>query len=311
MTNPLPPVPPSHSQLSSDAAALRSSGNDAFNKGDHLLASRCYTLALDQLLPGSAIDSLTQQSSVALDLSPPPPHARHLLSQLLSNRSLAFLKLSDHAAAGSDAQLCTWARPGWPKGHLRLLAALDAKGASVDERRTAARNALLACPGDKELEAKEMGYALLESETCGVAGAGGGAEEGIRQAMSIAADGKDARQGMACGDVGSAYAAGAFGLSKDEARAEEFLRRGLALGDGASARVLGQLMLGRGEVEGAAEMLARGAGMGDEGAAEILGGMDEEAKEKRRQAILQLKVMAEGGDERARGMLEELEKEQQ
>lgn len=73
MTNPLPPVPPSHSQLSSDAAALRSSGNDAFNKGDHLLASRCYTLALDQLLPGSAVDSLTPRSSVALDLSPPPP----------------------------------------------------------------------------------------------------------------------------------------------------------------------------------------------------------------------------------------------
>jgi hypothetical protein len=66
--------------------------------------------------------------------------SRHLW---LSNRSLAYYKMGDFAAAAEDARKVVGLKPGWAKGHLRLAAALAA-----------------ACDGRGVLEAAEAGLVI-------------------------------------------------------------------------------------------------------------------------------------------------------
>jgi TPR repeat protein len=53
----------------------------------------------------------------------------------------------------------------------------------------------------------------------------------------------DPRHAMACADLGAAYAVGAYGVEKDEIRAEHFLRLGVQGGDLSAGRNLGLLLL--------------------------------------------------------------------
>uniref|UniRef100_A0A7S4FBC6 Uncharacterized protein n=1 Tax=Chrysotila carterae TaxID=13221 RepID=A0A7S4FBC6_CHRCT len=85
----------------SEAENLRMQGNTAIQKGDASTAATLYTEAL-QLEPDN-----------------------HLL---LSNRSLALLRLGKDEEACADARRCVCVCPEWPKGHSRLGAALYSLG---------------------------------------------------------------------------------------------------------------------------------------------------------------------------------------
>ena len=93
--------------------------------------------------------STNPPSSPADPTTIPPATLHHLdttsagsLHTLLSNRSLANLKQLDYPAACSDAALSIRASPSFAKGHLRLLAALDAMSAPISERRGVVQEAL-------------------------------------------------------------------------------------------------------------------------------------------------------------------------
>jgi TPR repeat protein len=306
----MPPIPASASQLdSSSPSALKSRGNEAFNAKDYLLAGRIYTLAIDLLLKNANLsfeDEVmpTQAQLMAVDTS-----CSGDLHTLFSNRSLAMLKQSDYPAASSDAALCIQTSPSFAKGHMRLLESLDAQSAPISERRDVVRQALLCCPGNDQLMAKEMSYALMTDSSVSVPSTDNVANV-IQDTLAIANDEKDPRSGIACGDIGSQYATGGSGLTKDLALAESYLTRGLAAGDAASGRYLGHVYLEQNNHTAAAEVLLKASQLGDEEATSMLKSMGEEAERKRKEAILKLQVMAERGDERARGMLEELRQEQ-
>ena len=112
--------------------------------------------------------------------------SKGVLHLLLSNRSLAFLKLDDPAAAVDDAEHCCLAAPGFAKGHLRLLAAMQAHGTSVADRRRACIRGLRACPSNRDLiEAMQE----LDAEV-----RAGGAGEGL----GVAAAEEEAEASPAC-----------------------------------------------------------------------------------------------------------------
>ena len=127
----------------------------------------------------------------------------------------------------------------------------------------------------------------------------------------IADDPSDPRRAMAAGDVGSAFAVGAYGLPKDVALAQRYLRIGAAGGDAGSQRCLGLLLLEEGGApEEAAEFLSMAAQQGDEQAADVLAQLGKEADEKRKAAMFKLRALASGGDLRAKEMLVQLEAEE-
>ncbi|KOO53018.1 hypothetical protein Ctob_015519 [Chrysochromulina tobinii] len=114
---------------------------------------------------------------------------------------------------------------------------------------------------------------------------------------------------MAAGDVGSILAVGAYGLTKDVARAEEYLLIGAKGKDAASQRNLGLLYLELDRVPEAAEWLRAAADQGDEQALLTLDELGAEAKAKEKAALFKLRALASNDDARARTLLEQLEAE--
>ncbi|GMH66817.1 hypothetical protein TL16_g10543 [Triparma laevis f. inornata] len=298
-------IKPEHSQLDAKSPLnLKSQGNDALNKGDFITAGRMYTLAIDLILDGRDNEAIVKPGV----LSMLDKESGHVLHALFSNRSLAMLKQKDVAAAKEDAELCTLAKPDFAKGHLRLLAALDEDGASVEERRSVVSRALLSCPENAELKTMELRYAL---DTDGGVSASTDIDGAavIRETMKVAAEQGHPQRAMACGDVGSAYACGAHGLEKDVVKAESFLKQGMELGDGASARNLGLLYLDLQRVNEAAPTLSKAAELGDEEANDILQQIAGEAEKKKEEMIKKLRMMADMGDQRAVEMIREFDQQ--
>ncbi|GMH94942.1 hypothetical protein TrVE_jg8247 [Triparma verrucosa] len=299
-------ISPEHSQLDAKSPlSLKNQGNEALNKGDYVTAGRMYTLGIDLILDGRSNEELVKPGVLhVLD-----NNSNHVLHALFSNRSLAMLKQKDAAAAKEDAELCTLAKPDFAKGHLRLLAALDVDGASVEERRAVVMRALLSCPDNAELRGMELRYALDTdggvSNDVSVDGA-----EVIRETIKVASQEGHPQRAMACGDVGSAYACGAHGLEKDVVKAETFLKQGMELGDGASARNLGLLFLDLQRVQEAAPALKKAADLGDDEAKSILQQIAGEAEKKKEEMIKKLRKMADMGDQRAVEMIREFEQQQ-
>ncbi len=282
-------------------SALKDAGSAALAAGDVARATHMYTLGIDLVLQSAAKPPETAAEWFSIDTS-----SGGVLHALLSNRSLTLLKQGDATAAAADAEHCTCARPDWPKGHLRVLQALEACGASVEERSSACARALRACPGNAQLchikEALDAEKPAEEDEDAAVA-------EQLAATQRIADDPSDPRRPMAAGDVGSALAVGAFGLTKDVARAEEYLLIGARGKDAGAQRNLGLLYLELDRAPEAAEWLRAAADQGDESALLTLDQLGAEAKAKEEAALFKLQALATSGDARARTMLEQLEAE--
>ena len=166
------------------------------------------------------------------------------------------------------------------------------------------------CPNHPELKSKELQYSLDTDATSALPPPTRTDSASVMAAtLKIADDVSDPRRGLACGDVGSAYASGAHGLALDLGKAVTYLKVGVSCGDGGSARYLGIVYLEEGKHGEAAGMFSEAVRLGDEEAGGILKSMGEEAAVKRKEAIVKLKIMAEGGDEKARKMLEEMEEQ--
>ena len=122
---------------------------DAAKKG--ALAGELKGEAKGETAPDTPVAAATTRTAAAwfrLDAE-----SSGVLHALLSNRSHVMLKQGDVSAAAEDADRCCMAAPDFPKGHLRLLAALEARGdVPVTERRGACMRGLRACPGSKELQ---------------------------------------------------------------------------------------------------------------------------------------------------------------
>ncbi|EOD36692.1 hypothetical protein EMIHUDRAFT_98124 [Emiliania huxleyi CCMP1516] len=263
-------------------SALKDAGGEALAAGDIVRATHMYTMAIDLVLEGEAPPA-SGADWFALDAK-----SGGVLHALLSNRSLTLLKQEDAPAAAEDAEHCTCARPDWPKGHLRLLAALDASFTLLEERRRAA-TAAAGKPAGRRAEEEEA--------------------EQIAATRRVAEDPGDPRRFMAAGDFGSALAVGAFGLQKDVAAAEVYLRVGADGGDAGAQRNLGLLLLELGRAAEGAEMLRRAAEGGDESAAATCDQLLSEAKAREEEALFKLRALASGGDSRARAVLEQHEAE--
>jgi hypothetical protein len=293
--------------------ALKEEGTKAFNAGDIKRAGHMFTLGIDLILQGK------EPKDAAAWFSADAASAG-VLHLLLSNRSLAFLKVGDAAGAADDAEHACAAKPDFAKGHLRLLAALAAMPEdTVEARRKACLRGIRACPSSKELRDAKANLDLEKHTSSG--GKGGEAAattdedaEASAQLVAtrkIADDPSDPRRAMAAGDVGSAFAVGAYSLPKDVALAQRYLRIGAAGGDAGSQRCLGLLLLEEGGApEEAAEFLSAAAQQGDEQAADVLAQLGKEADEKRKAAMFKLRALASGGDLRAKEMLVQLEAEE-
>lgn len=292
-------------------SALKDAGGEALQAGDVARATHMYTLGIDLILKGEVKPPASAAEWFALEAK-----SGGVLSALLSNRSLTLLKQEDAQAAAADAEHCTCAKPDWAKGHLRLLAALDACAAPLEERRRTCARALRACPGDRSLlEAKA---ALLDAGQLTEEVPSGGAvtddeaaacAEQIAATRRIAADPADPRRAMAAGDYGSALALGAFGLQKNIAKAEAYLRLGSDGGDAGAQRNLGLLLLELDRAPEAAELLRLAADQGDEQATLTLDQLRNEAKAREEAALFKLRALASQGDPRAHMMLEQFEAE--
>ena len=204
-------IDPAHGRVVADSpAALKQAGNEAL-KTDLARAAHMYTLGIDLCLKGADIDELTSADWYRLD-----GESNGALHALLANRSFAYLQQTDPAAAVVDAEYCCLARPEFAKGHLRLLAALEANGATASERRAVCARGIRACPASAALKDEwsrlgEKGDPAQTETEAAVAEA----EAGLALTRRVAADPEDPRRFMAAGDLGSALAVGAHGLSKD------------------------------------------------------------------------------------------------
>lgn len=235
-----------------------------------------------------------------------------MLHLLCSNRSLAHLNLGDTSAAIQDAEACCQARPGFAKGHQRLLAALAAAGAPLEERREACARGRRACPNSAELrdaQAELDAEAGVEpEEAIGAAEAAALAAQ-LASTRLIADDPSHGQRALAAGDLGSALALGAYGEVKDLAEAERYLRIGAEGGDVGAQRNLGMLLLQSDRAAEAATYLRLAHGQGDEEAGATLDALRREAEGLREKAIFKLRALAANGDARATAMLEQLEAE--
>jgi TPR repeat protein len=281
--------------------ALKDAGSAALAAGDTVRATHMYTLGIDLALRGAAKPPETAAEWFCIDAS-----SGGVLHALLSNRSLTLLKQGDAAAAVADAEHCTYARPDWAKGWVRLLQALEACGVSLEERTSACARALRACPGSSQLrQIKET----LDAQQPAVQDEAADVTAQLAATLRIADDPSDERRAMAAGDVGSILAVGAYGLTKDVARAEEYLLIGAKGKDAASQRNLGLLYLELDRVPEAAEWLRAAADQGDEQALLTLDELGAEAKAKEKAALFKLRALASNDDARARTLLEQLEAE--
>ena len=297
-------VDPAHGHVSAESpAALKDAGNAALNAGDTVRAAHMYTIGIDTLVRDAQAKSAAEWFQLE-------EASGGVLSALLSNRSLAMLQQGDAAAAVVDADHCCLARPGWPKGHLRLVAALEANAAPLPDRAAALARARRACPASAALKEAEAALAVLPKPT----GAAGGAEAEADLAAQlevtrrVAEDDADPRRFIAAGDLGAALALGAHGLPKDEASAERYLRLGASGGDVVSMRNLGHLLLQLDRPAEAAEQLSAASAAGDDESKDLLRTLQAEAEQKAEQARFQLGVLAGQGDKRARSMLEALQR---
>ena len=327
-----------HGQIDANSPAdLKELGSKALAEGDVNRATHMYTLAIDMAVAQHGKEAPeTQAAWMALDAA-----SGGVVHALLSNRSLTLLKADDAMGAADDAEHCCLAKPDFAKGHLRLLAALSASKSPLDARRRACTRGLRACPSNKELQAArsfldaEAKQAAAEAAAAAASEGGGaataaavpaasvgismGMDDETDEAMQIAAtrlvadDPADPRRAMAAGDVGSALAVGAYGLTRDVEEAERYLRIGADGGDAAAMRNLGLLLLETSPERAgeAAEHLRDAARRGDEDAAGALSSLSNEARQKQEQALFKLRAMASAGDARAVEMLKAFEAENQ
>ena len=294
-----------HGQVDAHSpSALKEAGNDAVRAGDWQRALHMYTLGLD-LCVGKG--ELPQDSAgwYALDAA-----SRGVAHLLLCNRSLTNLNLNEPHLAVQDAECCCLASPGFAKGHLRLLAALEASKAPIEERRTACIRGLAACPTSIELREAKAALSIAEGfgDDGSTAEVGASLASRMAETRRIADDPNDPRRALAAGDLGSALAVGAHGLARDLIEAERYLRIGADGGDTGSQRNLGMLLLQSAHrAAEAAGYLRMAADQGDTDAAMTLHALDTEAQQKQKHALFKLKALASNGDARAKAMLEQLE----
>ena len=320
-------------QLPGNVDQLRDAGNAAVAAKNFKQAAHLYTLAMDTLANAHGLSRDENGRASPRDLFACQQQTGGALSKLLSNRSLAHLRLGDDAAI-DDAVACTHADPSWEKGHLRVLQALQAQGAPVEQQLQAVHRGIAACPEGTLLRMEEK---KLESAAAAAAAAAAPEEEDrqevpqtppqkpkhgvvtpssatgaaapdddpLAETRRVAEDGTDPRRFMALGDLGAAMAVGAHGVPRDAKQAEVFLRRG-ARGDVVAKRNLGLLLLDTGRPGEAAAVLSEAAQAGDEEAAATLAHLCQEAEAKQLQAREKLIQMASEGDARAAEILREL-----
>ena len=289
-----------HGQQLGSPEALKQAGNDAVRAGDFKRASHMFTLAIDMIVAETTPKNAGEW--FALDAK-----SDGLLHLLLANRSLMHLNLKDAAAAAEDAEHCCLARPDWAKGHLRLLAALAAGDAPLDERRTACARGVRACPNAQQLfDAQDE----LDREAGVSNKTKGDVSDDIASQLAatrlIADDPNDPRRFMAAGDYGSNLAVGANGLDKDTAMAELYLKRGAEGGDAGAQRNYGHLLLESGRHAEGSAMLLQAANQGDEEAIAVLTQLGDEAAKKQKEMMFKLEALATNGDKRAIEMLKQL-----
>mmetsp|Transcript_7222 Transcript_7222/g.20028 ORF Transcript_7222/g.20028 Transcript_7222/m.20028 type:complete len:342 (-) Transcript_7222:100-1125(-) len=287
--------------LPGSAEELRELANEALKCSEVTKATHLYTMAIDLLSKGIPRD----QNGIAADadLLALNKSSSGQLAKLLSNRSLAHLKQGDAEAAAEDADACTRADPTFEKGHLRLLAALEALGAALPQQLEACDRALGACPESELLVTRKwrLKKAIAEQPRPDEASTA----EAIAEAQRLADDPSDPRRAAAAADLGSVLAAGAHGQQKDTRRAEHYLRIGAEGGEVAAQRNLGLLLLELGRPAEAAQELSRAASAGDEQAADALHQLLAETRQKEAEARAKLEELAETGDVRALEMLGE------
>jgi len=289
--------------LPGSPSELRELGNEAVKAGQDKKAAQLYTMAIDVLAKNMPRDK--DGVAAPADLRELNNSSGGELAKLLSNRSAVYLRQQDVEAAVEDAEACTHADPSFEKGHLRLLAALDAAGASHARRSAACRVALEACPDSQFIRTRSdrlQKESVQEEEhvktSCG--------EASIELTQRLADDPTDARHVMAAADYGAALAAGAHGVTKDVDNAEKYLKIGAAGGDVMAQRNLGWLLLELNRPAEAAQHFRDAARAGDEEAAGVLKQLLEESEQQAQLARAKLEMMAAGGDGRALEMLKEL-----
>ena len=300
-SNLLPSISREHGQVdASTPNALKEAGNDAVRTGDWQRAVHMFTLGIDMFVNTSG--EMADGAWYSLD-----KRSEGVLHLLCSNRSLAHLKLGDFDAAAMDAEHCCQARPDFAKGHLRLLAAIEAAGAPLAERQAVCARGIRACPQSKELRehkaalAAEMGRTEVGAEETAACAAQ------LERTRRIADDPTHPQHALAAGDIGSALALGAHGVAKDLVEAERYLRIGADAGDAGSQRNLGFLLLESERAEEAVAYLRMAKEQGDDDSAAAVDKLVAEADAAHAQALFKLRALAAKGDERAKAMLVELE----
>mmetsp|Transcript_29754 Transcript_29754/g.91595 ORF Transcript_29754/g.91595 Transcript_29754/m.91595 type:complete len:305 (-) Transcript_29754:97-1011(-) len=252
--------------LPGSAEELRAMANEAVGSGDVAKAAHLYTMAIDLLAKGMRRDQ--DGAAAEADLRALNRSSGGQLAKLLSNRSMVYLRQQDVEAAIEDAETCTRADPEFEKGHMRLVAALEAAGAPLSRQLQAVEAGLVSCPGSEMLVTRKWRLKkALAAQPAPEQGEGGQPEQGpsIAETQHLADDPSDPRHIMAAADLGSVLAVGSHGLEKDVQKAERYLRVGSRGGDVGAQRNLGLLLLELRRPAEAAEELRAAAAAGDEG----------------------------------------------
>jgi len=295
--------------LPGSAAELHEMANDAVRRGDDDKAAHLYTMAIDAATRGMKRDE--NGCATDADLLKQNKTSEGRLAKLLANRSLVYLKKQDLPAALTDAETCVRAEPGYEKGQVRLLAALEASGVSLPRQLEACEKGLEACPGS-ELITKwkwRVKKALAAQPTVDKADAAS-RENDLETAQRLVDDANDPRHAMACADLGSVFAVGAHGMAKDVVKAEKLLRIAAKAGEVSAQRNLGLLLLELQRPAEAMEVLTEAVANGDDHAEKIVQQLAEEAKVKQAEMFEKLEGMAARGDARAAKILQEMRAEQ-
>lgn len=290
---------------------LREAGNEAIGKGDYTSACHLYTLGIDI----ATRDIKRDKDGFANpgDLYECNIKTKGELSKLLANRSLSHLKLEDYQASLEDGEASIQAEPTFEKGHLRILAAMEKIGKiSNEDKLLVVQRGILACPNGETLKMKVgrlESLVLAEKQNNTKKTSTSALPVSILSAtMKAAQDPQDSRHIIACSDLGTAYACGAYGLTKNVEQAEKYLIIGSKGGDVAAQRNLGLLYLELNKPEQGAEQLKLASDQGDESATSKLTELAEASDKVATEALEKLKVLASQGDQRAIEMMKEFEK---
>jgi hypothetical protein len=310
---PIQAVPGMEGALPTTPAELRELGNGAVASSSWKRAIHLFTLGIDMASSGLARDDDGNAASAAALAKANAKSGGELL-KLLCNRSMCHLKAApaDCDAAIADAQSAAHADPSFEKAHMRLVMALQAKGAAPALVRAALQRGMEHCPFGKMLllTYTRLGGAAAApasaSASAGAAAAAAADASPLAAARAAAADPAHPQHVVACADLGAALATGAFGAAKDAAAAERLLRAGAAGGDVGAQRNLGLLLLELRRAGEAAPFLHQAAEGGDAQAQATLSQLGQEAAAKQKQMHEKLVMMAAAGDTRAVEMLREL-----